>query len=97
MPPAYAQRTWRTLLQSESVKRYEFANVLASVVSKPVVDTLIYVQFTNPIRDGNGKIKNLVNLLNGMASSASPSMSEYIRNEIEKRRGSIFNAPTIMD
>ncbi len=98
MPPKFASGAWRSLLQNPAIDRYRFAESLAAIVSKPVVDTLIYVQFTKPIVDADGNMQSLGTLLNGMAvSSESVEMRDYIRNEVAKHKDSVFTGPTIVD
>ena len=95
MSPSVAQATWKTILQSRQFNSYKFASILSEVISKPVVDTLVYVQFTNPIRDADGNIQNLVNLLEGMRYSTTDiEIQRYIDEQILKHKNSIFNAPT---
>ena len=100
MPPEYAQRAWRSLLFSKDMPgqdRFRLAFVLSSVVSKPIVDTLIEVQNTDPIRDEQGQILTLTPLVIGMGSNATPEMLKYIDLQVAKTRNSIFRVPYALD
>ena len=100
MPPEYAQRAWRSLLFSKDMPgqdRFRLAFVLSSVVSKPIVDTLIEVQNTDPIRDEQGQILTLTPLVIGMGSNATPEMLKYINLQVTKTRKSTFWVPYALD
>ena len=99
LPAEYASGAWRTLLFNKKIpsQNWQFiAKMLSTQSTKAVVDTLIRVQFTDPIRDENGEILTLVNYLNRMGQQ-NRELRRYIEKQLVARKNSPFNAPTYMD
>lgn len=96
LPAEYASRAWRSLLFDKTIsgsKRYAIARILSTQATKPIADTLLDVQYTDPIRDENGKIITLLTLLSRMFSGGKDDVHDHILREMIKHQNSPFNTP----
>lgn len=100
-PPEYASRAWRSLLfdkKIDSGKRYAIARVFSAHGTKPMAQAFLDVQYTDPIRDSDGKIVTLISLLMRMSdANGGRGLRDYIYSEVVKHKDSPFQTPWTQD
>ena len=99
-PADSAQGAWRTLLLNKGMPaqdRYQLAEALGSVASKPIVDTLLYVQFRDPLLDDEGNMVSVLPIVDGMRLICDDKLLRYIETEKRKHRGSPYWTSTPLD
>ena len=97
LPGTQVSGTWRTMLRSKQVDRYRWAEILSTTLTKEAADTLITLQYTEPIKDESGQIVSVVGLLLEMAVESDNELRKYINGEIIRRRNSALAGVSTTD
>ncbi|MBC8143858.1 MAG: hypothetical protein H7Y38_20695 [Armatimonadetes bacterium] len=108
LPPEFARRAWRTLLFDKKIpgiKRDAIAQMPSAQATREMPDVLLEVQYSDPIRDEDGKILTLLNYLTRMYNNSDVgenrylvnNLHKYIRDKTSARRNSLFSTPIIID
>lgn len=90
MPEEYALPTWRKVLFDKTTEQYYFADRLGRDPSRGKAELLLSLQFSDPIRDPNGRIGSLIPLLRVMAQTGGEDLKGYITKELSNKRSSPF-------
>ncbi|MBC8143773.1 MAG: hypothetical protein H7Y38_20270 [Armatimonadetes bacterium] len=102
LPPAFAKRAWRSILFDKTIsghKRQRIGQILSTQGTQAMADTLLDVQYTDPIRDEEGKILTLLTYTTHMHGIADDGrrLSDYAYSVIHAHKNSPFTTPTAVD
>lgn len=102
LPPTFAKRAWRSILFDKTIpgrKRDRIGQILSTQGTQAIADVLLDVQYTDPIRDDDGKILTLLNYATHMTGTSDDGrrLSDYAYEIIRAHKNSPFTTPTIVD
>ncbi len=101
MPAEQAKGAWRSLLLDKKIPaqtRYQIARALSTQPTRLMIETMLYVQYTDPIRDDAGNMITLKDMIHGMAQfNGSKEVYEYVESEFKRHSKSPFDSQLLMD